>query len=175
MNKKNAFGLFLTLLSLGVLIPGLIQPMLNIEVKMGAMVLFTKTQSILQTAQTLYQDDHLFPAFLVFFFSVLIPVLKSFMLLSCFIIKNEQLVSRIHKTILRLGKWSMADVFVIGTFVCYLAANSSMQLESHILPGFYFFTGYCLISLLSLEFLDFSRKSSATATTSQAHSLTRAG
>ena len=64
----------------------------------------------------------------------------------------------------------MADVFVIAIMVAYLAAvaNKDMDelvsLEAHFANGFYYFLGYCLLSLLASQLLTV-RKAKPLATT----------
>jgi hypothetical protein len=45
----------------------------------------------------------------------------------------------------------MADVFAVGVFIGYLAGQAATQTHPVLHPGFYYFTGYCLVSLLSLQ------------------------
>ncbi len=58
-----------------------------------------------------------------------------------------------------ISKWSMADVFLIGVFIAFLAANSIdqskdvLQVQATLGTGFYYFLGYCLLSILSSQFL----------------------
>jgi hypothetical protein len=69
-NNRLAFGLII--ISLILLIPGLIQPILTIDISpttpFGKINLFTETQSILETAQKLHQNNSSFVAFLILFF-----------------------------------------------------------------------------------------------------------
>ena len=65
----------------------------------------------------------------------------------------------------------MADVFVIAIMVAYLAAVASkdmeelFSLEAEFASGFYYFLGYCLLSLLASQLLTV-RKTQAPATES---------
>ena len=45
----------------------------------------------------------------------------------------------------------MADVFAVGVFISYLAGKASGNLDARLEPGFYYFTGYCIVSLSSLQ------------------------
>jgi len=45
----------------------------------------------------------------------------------------------------------MADVFAVGVFIAYLGSKASNMLDANIEIGFYYFTGYCIVSLLSLQ------------------------
>jgi paraquat-inducible protein A len=67
-----------------------------------------------------------------------------------------------------IGKWSMADVFVVAIFLAVLSTDHAQSVEQHQLSffgmsldfeistqtmsnvgvGFYFFVGYCMISLI---------------------------
>jgi len=51
-----------------------------------------------------------------------------------------------------ISKWAMADVFVVGIFVAFLGANAMDNTKATLLPGFYYFSGYVLLSAL-LAFL----------------------
>jgi hypothetical protein len=52
-----------------------------------------------------------------------------------------------------LSKWSMADVFVMGLLVAYMAGSASEQMgdmlsmTASLEDGFYYFLGYCLFSI----------------------------
>jgi uncharacterized paraquat-inducible protein A len=54
----------------------------------------------------------------------------------------------ITKIIDKLGKWSMADVFIVSFLVVFFSTkqdiNSALKIES----GLYFFLGYVLLSML---------------------------
>ena len=58
-----------------------------------------------------------------------------------------------------LSKWSMADVFVMGLLVSYLAGGAAKQgeeilaLQASLGSGFYFFLGYCLFSIAAGKLL----------------------
>ena len=58
-----------------------------------------------------------------------------------------------------LSKWSMADVFVVGVFVAFLAANAIrkeaglLSFQAELGLGFYCFLGYCILSILSSQIL----------------------
>ena len=72
-----------------------------------------------------------------------------------------------------IGKWSMADVFVIAIMVAYLAAVASkdmdelFSLEAEFSSGFYYFLGYCLLSILASQLLT-GRKAETQATANSA-------
>jgi uncharacterized paraquat-inducible protein A len=52
-----------------------------------------------------------------------------------------------------IGKWSMADVFVMGLFLAYLAGNAVAGMTAMLHQGFWYFLGYCLLSVLSAQLM----------------------
>lgn len=144
-------------------IPNFLMPMTleifnQIQVS-GSVVIQDTAKSILGTAQGLWQDGNLLVAFLIVFFSVVIPTLKLGLLgFSC---SMQRFVwsGRYAKWSGVLSKWSMADVFVMALIISFLAikasANASPLLQTNIQleNGFYYFLGYCLLSILSSQLL----------------------
>ena len=125
----------------------------------GQIEAYSKTRSILGTAKDLKDNGHLIVAVLIVLFSVVIPIVKLLILFSSHLVQNQNRANSLFKLNAGLSKWSMADVFVIGLFVAFLAANgvqqsdSILQFEATLGSGFYFFLGYCLVSILSSHFL----------------------
>ena len=65
------------------------------------------------------------------------------------------------KTVGRIGKWSMADVFVVATFLSYLSfsnMNTGIDTEANTLVGLYFFFAYCILSITSSQFIELAIK-----------------
>ena len=158
MGTRNWIALLLLFVSLGVLYPGLTEPILHLEISiklpfMDKQTLFEQTQSILQSIETLHKNDNTFVAFLILLFSVMVPVIKAIILLVTFGLKNTVWRYRFYLFVRSIGKWSMADVFVVGVFIAFLATKSTAGLEAALHPGFYWFLAYCMISLLSLQFM----------------------
>ncbi len=63
-----------------------------------------------------------------------------------------------------ISKWSMADVLVIAIIVAFMAANPSnmgglLDMDAQFESGFYFFLGYCIFSILSMQVI--TRKNKA--------------
>jgi len=130
----------------------------NMEVS-GTVEAYHKTRSILGTVQELYRDNYKLVAFLVALFSIIIPIFKGLMLLASQLRISDALAYRLKTISSLVSKWSMADVFVVGIFVAYLAANAIkkegglLSFEAVLGPGFYFFLGYCLLSIVSSQLL----------------------
>ncbi len=125
----------------------------------GTVEAYQKTRSILGTVEELYQNKHVVVAFLVALFSIIIPVVKGLILIVTSLKISPGVKTGLKKFSGAISKWSMADVFVIGVFVAYLAANAVekegglLTFEAELGSGFYYFLGYCLVSILATQIL----------------------
>jgi len=141
------------------LIKDLISPMLKNMRVSGTVPAFTKTNSILNTAKELYRNNHKPVAGLILLFSVGIPLLKAILLLGAHLPFREGVKRKLLWISSVTSKWSMADVFVVAIFVAFLAANglkesrALVEFNSELGNGFYFFLGYCLVSILATQLL----------------------
>ena len=157
MTRRNAVALVLTIVSIGLLIPGLTRPVLTIVASISMLgvtqELFRQTQSVLQAVRTLHESGNDFVAGLILFFSITVPFLKAAALLVILSIRNHSARYRLYLMVRSLSKWAMADVFAVGVFIALLAARGSDNLDGTAGPGFYFFASYCLLSNLAFQFL----------------------
>ena len=106
-------------------------------------------------------------AVLIFGFSVLVPASKMGLSLIT-LVRGREVPGKLASFLMyRAGKWSMADVMVVAIFMAFIGFNGvvNSQLatlekhagELHVLTtnnsglevGFYMFTVYCLIGLIS--------------------------
>ena len=129
---------------------------LNVE---GQLIVFDKTRSILGTVRDLFDSSNYLVAILIMTFSVIVPVLKGFLTLITLFVPSKATQDKLSQISSVISKWSMADVFVIAMFVTYLAANGIredrglVQFESELGSGFYYFLGYCLLSIVASQLL----------------------
>jgi uncharacterized paraquat-inducible protein A len=125
----------------------------------GEIQAYEKTRSILGTVKELFDSKNYLVSFLVMLFSVVVPVIKGTLLLVSTWIPEISIKERLVSIASLISKWSMADVFVVAVIVAYLAANASSNmgeiftLNATLGSGFYFFLGYCLLSLLSAQLM----------------------
>ena len=173
---KKHLGYIINLIAIGLFIPGILFPMLSLNMEMKADVsgaeltstLIDKNLSLIQTIQELFKDERFLVAGLILLFSICIPVIKFLLLSLAYAKKNSTLEARIYNIIGKIGKWSMADVFVVAIFLAMLSTNHadtatqqqlamfgfkldlliSSETLSALGDGFYYFTSYCLLSLL---------------------------
>jgi hypothetical protein len=130
----------------------------NLEVE-GDIQAYEKTRSILGTARELFDSGNYVVGFLIMLFSVIIPVTKGLLLLGSALIKELGIKGHSYDIANLISKWSMADVFVVAIVVAYLAANATRDmgeiftLQARFEPGFYFFLGYCVLSILSAQLM----------------------
>ena len=126
----------------------------------GTVQAFDKTRSIIETAEELRAGGHLPVAVLIVLFSVVVPLAKALVLIGALLppvpVRWRRRLSGVANAI---GKWSMADVFVIAVFIAFLAGNGIqdgrglVDFEASLGDGFWYFLGYCLVSLLGTQLL----------------------
>lgn len=173
---RKHLGFLINVIAIALFVPGILLPMFSLNMAMTANVsgakltntLIDKNLSLLQTIQELWQDERLLVAALIFAFSICIPIVKFVLLSFAYLKKHSTFEAAIYKFISQIGKWSMADVFVVAIFLAVLSTNhaetaSHQQLAlfgfkldlivssetlSALGAGFYYFTAYCLLSLL---------------------------
>ena len=176
---KKHLGFALNIAALGLFFPGILLPMIALNMEMAAKLasstltstLIDKELSIMATVQDLWADQRLLVAALIFLFSVCIPLFKTTLVTIAYIKKNTQLEKKLMGLVSGIGKWSMADVFVVAVFLAILSTNHaetvnsnqislfgfkiaidiSSQTLSSVGQGFYYFTGYCFLSLIGTQ------------------------
>ena len=159
MSTRNWIAFSLILISLLCLYPGLVQDVLSIRVSaqlplVGELSLYESQQSILQTIQTLYENNNRLVAALILLFSVIVPILKAIILIVVLMSKTLKRRVEWFNFVRIIGKWSMADVFVVGIFLAFLATRSNDSIEAEVHTGFYYFLAYCLISLIGIQVME---------------------
>jgi paraquat-inducible protein A len=141
--------LFFHILSLGLLVLGLVKDMMHIEVNAHFIVslnLFNENRSVLGTLQTLRQTGNYWPFLLIFFFGIFVPAIKSAIIF--YLLASKNAPAKWYDFVTAISKWAMADVFAISIFVAFLGANAMQNTRANLEPGFYYFTGYVLLSAL---------------------------
>lgn len=173
----------LTLSSLILLALGISLPMINIDVRMNSFVfnlfekdlvfpeqvVFYQSKSILDVTKTLLESsgiDLKIVGILILCFSVIFPVIK--LVLSALYLFFEKIRTSRFATgmIFYLGKWSMADVFVVALFMAYIGFYGMFDAQMRALEqnkggfaietvnytelsyGAMFFTAYCILSII---------------------------
>jgi len=156
MVVRNKVALPIIMFSLVCLYPGLTKPMMNIRAGtelplIGELTLYNETQSIIQTIAALADKDNTLVAVLILLFSVVIPLLKAILLMAVLLCPRLQLRQQLYNFVALIGKWSMADVFVVAIFIAFLATRSNPHIHATLHDGFYYFTAYCVLSMLGIQ------------------------
>ncbi|MEP6764887.1 MAG: paraquat-inducible protein A [Gemmatimonadaceae bacterium] len=164
---RNILAVILTLVSLGLLWPGLTEPVLTITASIKLLgppkEIFRQSQSIVQSVRTLWNGGNMFVAGLIVLFSITVPFIKAVILLVIFTSNNAATQTRLFRFVRSVSKWAMADVFVVGIFIAFLAANAISNLHAAAERGFYFFAAYCLVSNVAFALLELPDSASSSA------------
>ncbi|MEM1000313.1 MAG: paraquat-inducible protein A [Bacteroidota bacterium] len=156
LDTRNIIGLVLLAISLVLLFPGLNQDILSLNVSfnvpfLGAQDVFDETRSIMGTIQGLFEEDNAIVAVLILVFSVVVPVAKALALFVVLLLPQLSIRRGLHRFVGLISKWSMADVFVVGVFIAFLSTRSNDNVGAELHRGFYFFLGYCLVSIAAVQ------------------------
>lgn len=154
----NGVAVVLILASFAMLVPGVTRPALTIDASatlplLGKLNLLHETRSILGTVNNLRESGNNLVAGLIFAFSILVPTVKGLLLLYVVAFARGPGRMFLYRTVQVIGKWSMADVFVMGIFLAYLAGNAVNGMSAVLHEGFWYFLGYCMLSILSAQFM----------------------
>ena len=178
--------LVITLLNFVLLVPGVTLPIYTVHIitEVSASILpdslevtvYDQTRSILGTVQELWRSEDYLVSFLILLFSIVVPLTKGSMLVASVYVTADAVKQALVRAVDAIGKWSMADVFVVAIFLAFLATRDQMQanvfnvpaplpllpdievqmdtrLTSTLGPGFYYFLGYCLFSIFWTQLL----------------------
>lgn len=144
----NRYGILaLHIMSLVLLGLGWFMNVLHIEVTVHYVFdisLFSEKRSVVGMLQKLWGDRNYWPFTLVFLFGIIVPLLKSAVIFYLLLAKDPS--SRWQRVVSAISKWAMADVFAISIFVAFLGANAMESTKATLQPGFYYFSGYVLLS-----------------------------
>ncbi len=152
-DKKITFIMTAGAHSLLLLCPAILCPMLEINYIYGESAPLHVSKSVIDTTLSLYKSGPIFLAFILILCSAIIPALKSIEL--CFInLRDKNKAFKYYAQLCKLlGKWSMADVFVVAILISYfvptgIKSKGNGYAESILKPGFYFFLAYCIITII---------------------------
>jgi paraquat-inducible protein A len=151
--RTSDLGMTADLLGVGVIClgVGLLAPVLSLRAYtdlpvLGEVVLKYEAKSVITTIGSLARANNYFVALLVAAFSVVTPIVKIVVAIAVVQRRWPRWHSRGLEFIKAIGKWSMADVFVVAVLVAYFAASSDAFSDARIGLGLYFFAAYCLLS-----------------------------
>ena len=157
-SQRNAFTLawHLNLLAVIIFAVGICAPMLTVIAHsdvpvLGDVVLRYETKSILSTIAGLIATSHWPLAAAIAMFSIVVPVGKVVLVFFALWPGAAVLRARALVVLHNVGKWSMADVFVVAVLVAFLALNKDAFSNAEIGLGLYFFSAYCGLSMIAAQ------------------------
>lgn len=121
----------------------------------GQLLVYSNTRSIWGTVESLAASGNMLVALLIVFFSLILPVIKLLVQGVSVFISSAQLREPLLSLNAAVSKWSMADVFVMGLLLAFLAGSSADQtgdlliMHASLGAGFYYFLAYCLFSVIA--------------------------
>ncbi len=115
---------------------------------LGEVTLSYESKSIYSTIVKLFHQSNYLVGILVLLFSVLIPFFKSLLITTYGFLKETGFGEYMVTLIEKIGKWSMADVFIVAVLVVFFSTQQDIHTSLKIEAGLYFFTGYVLLSML---------------------------
>jgi paraquat-inducible protein A len=142
---------------------GWVLDILHIDISVHYIVditLFSEKRSVLGMLEKLWTDGSYWPFSLIFLFGIIVPLIKSGIIFYLLLAKNPGM--KWQRFVGAISKWAMADVFAISIFVAFLGANAMESTKAFIQPGFYFFSGYVILSGIVTMFCGKMLSNSAT-------------
>lgn len=153
---RNAASRHLLTISLLFLCIGLLTPVFSLVVSQNVpilqqIVLKQDSKGVLDTIKTLFGAKQFFVALLLLIFSVVTPLLKT--VLTFLVISGRDRTGRLAKFVKTVGKWSMADVFVVALLLAIFSLGGDGLTDARLGIGLYFFAAYVLLSLMATQLI----------------------
>ncbi len=132
---------------------GIFTPIMTMEVwkdlpVFGHTTFIFQSRGIWSTMEHLWEHAHYVVAIMVIIFSVLIPIAKTLALFVAVAKKTDAGV------IEKIGKWSMADVFVMAILLATMSLNTEDMTTANIHMAIYFFAAYVVLSMIGSGIVD---------------------
>lgn len=151
--KRALFISSMLVISVIALAVGLFAPVLMIVSYkdfpiLGAVVFQFQSKGIITAIQALFASDNYIVATIILVFSVLLPIVKTIVMGLALFTPVKFLASKSLHLIKLIGKWSMADVFVVALLLTYFSLSKDEFTNAEVQTGLYFFTGYVILSMI---------------------------
>ncbi len=167
--RRDDLGYAALGVALVALVVGLTTPILSLEASrelpvIGQTLFQFQSKGVLSSIQALQRHGDLWLALLLFLFSVLLPALKTLAALFTLLARDHGLSRHGLRLSRHLGKWSMADVFVVALLVVFFSSDRPGGLtHAEIQAGLWFFAAYVVLSLVGSQLIAARPPDSATA------------
>jgi len=114
---------------------------------LGEVVLSYESKGVLGSIMKLFDNGDLVVPIAILLFSVLIPLLKVLTIMFVSLFMKSRFAHGMVKVFKVMGKWSMADVFVVALFLVYFTTDTGVVSHAEIEVGLYFFLLYVIVSM----------------------------
>ena len=145
-------------ISLVFLVVGLLAPILSLvaytEVALLGKVVFKyESKGVITTVLELVRSGNIFIAGILFAFSVVTPLVKHIYAFMAILSSEHSVRIKYVRFLSVIGKWSMADVMVVAVLLSFFVIGEEGFSDSWLGAGLYFFTGYCVLSLITIQLI----------------------
>ncbi len=150
----QAFTVTVSLAALIALAGGLLIPIMMMSIHkevqyLGDVVLTMESKSVLGSIGKLFEGGDYIVGGALLLFSIVLPLLKTLSMLFVALFINNKAAHTVVHFFKLLGKWSMADVFVVATFLVYLSGSKGEMSRAEVQMGLYFFLAYVILSMIA--------------------------
>lgn len=150
----QAYTVTVSLAALMALAGGLLMPIMMMSIHkevqyLGDVVLQMESKGVLGSIGKLFEGHDYVVGGALLLFSIALPLLKTLSMLFVALFVRIKAVHPIVHFFKLLGKWSMADVFVVATFLVYLSGSKGEMSRAEVQVGLYFFLAYVILSMIA--------------------------
>lgn len=154
MMTLQAFTVTVSLAALIALAGGLFIPIMMMSIHkevqyLGDVVLTMESKGVLGSIGKLFENNDYIVGGALLLFSIVLPLLKTLAMLFVALFINNRAAHAVVHFFKLLGKWSMADVFVVATFLVYLSGSKGEMSRAEVQMGLYFFLAYVILSMIA--------------------------
>jgi len=148
------FNITITLMALVSLLVGIFAPIMIMSIQknvdiLGDVTLTAQSKSLSGTLSTLFDSGEYAVGGFLLLFSIILPALKNLSLIFVSLFAKSRFAHTIVHFFKIIGKWSMADVFVVATLLVFLSNSGDGSSHAEIEVGLYFFMAYVIVSMIA--------------------------
>ncbi len=118
---------------------------------------YYQCKSVMDVIHLLFEAKNYTVGVAILLFSIIFPIVKLLFSFTAMAFPSTHRFAIMQTIIHKLGKWSMADVFVVAIFLAFLAfqnMSDKVETDARVLPGLYYFLAFSALSISSSFFID---------------------
>jgi len=148
------FTILMALSGCIALIGGLVTPIMMLSIHkeveyLGDVVLSMESKGVMGSILKLFENNDYVIGAVLLLFSVIFPLLKTIAILFVSLFIHSRFAHNLVHFFKVLGKWSMADVFVVSTLLVYFSASKGEMSRAEVQMGLYLFLSYVILSIFA--------------------------